>query len=250
MKKNILFLSLVLLVCCSSCKKEIEVSPSPMPSEVVETNEPEYVLKGDFLDIYRDMRVSEESKFLGTAIVMLRPEEYQYDDIPIIDKEQENSDLIFTLLHLDSDYLDEFALSASDSYTRAYTFAIIKPNIGYEENILLALEQRMSDLEEKLKNYPDQLYIINNAVITQVGDYIVFIACDNAEDVFKELYKVMEETDLSIIKPIPLMTDEERKEIENKYLQEQIIEIESQVKEIDFIENIDENSDTNNVEKE
>lgn len=246
-KKILLLLSLILIFTCSSCKKEeVEVTSTPPP---VETEEPEYVLKGDYLEEYKDIRVTEESKFLGTAIVKLRPEEYQYKDIPIISTEQENADLILTLMHLDSSYMDEFAISASDSYTRAYTFAIIKPKVGYEQTILVALDTRMTEMEERLKNYPDQLYIINNAVVQQVGDYIVFIACDNADDVYKELFNVMSETDLSVITPVPFMTEEERKELEDNYLKEQVEEIESNVTEIDFIEGLENSEEDEDLEE-
>lgn len=178
--------------------------------------------KGEYLEVYKNKKVPEVRKFLGTAIVNVRPEEYRDFDIPIISEEDIDARLILNLVHLESYWLEDYAISASQSNTRAYTVYIVKPKEEYVEQVVSAVEYRLSDLNRTLINYPDQLYLVDNAVIEQVGDYLVVVICDNEKEVFNEIYKVMDTVDLNKLTTVALMTEEERVNIENKALQEEI----------------------------
>lgn len=178
------------------------------------------ILKGDFLNEYSDTKYNglDINKFLGTLIVKMRPTEYQIADIPVISEDSPNADMIFTLLHLNPDYLVNYALSASSSVTRAYTVAIMQSAPFCEEMIIAAIEARLFDLYHQVKDYPDQLYLVENVVLTQVGDFILFIVCDNAKMVKEEIIKVLTNTDLNTVEIVPFFTDEERQQIEQEML--------------------------------
>ena len=115
-----------------------------------------------------------------------------------------------SLMHLKEEYFENYAISTSQSNTRAYTVALLKAEYGYEEQIINSIGERISDLYVSVKNYPDQLYLLENAIIEQVGDYLFVIICDNSDKVFEELKKVMINTDLTTLEVVPYMTDEER----------------------------------------
>lgn len=222
------------------------------PTEVVETppvvEEPstdtssEYNFKGEYLKEYADEKFSslEINKFIGTAIVKIRPEEHQIADIPIISKDSPNAEQVFTLLHLDPDYLLNYAISASANSTRAYTFAVMQSAPYCEEYIINSVEARLADLYQQVKDYPDQLYLVDNAIITQLGDFVVFIVCDNADRVYQELAKVFDSMDLNTIESVPYMTDAEREVLENAAFKEDTSDLFSDVGEVE-VTPVDEN---------
>lgn len=233
-KKSLISLLLIVLLVLtlSSCGKpdndNSEVTPEPSET----ANTPTIELKGEYLEEYEGVEAPEVSKFLGTMIMNVRPEEYRISDIPIISMQDKDSDMVMTLMHLNPEYLEEFAVSASQSNTRAYSVAIVKAKKGFEENIVVGLSTRIDDLRRGVKNYPDQIYLVDNLVMEQVGDYLVFIVCDNADDVYEEFYKVMSSTDLNDLFMVPMMTDAERLEIENKFLEREKENINSEIGEV------------------
>ena len=237
MKKFSLFLlSFFLIIFCCSCK-------SSEPSTVENSSDGEEVvneievsetitLKGNFLSEYENIDAPDISKFLGTAIVKVRPEEYQNNDIPVISKDSKNADYIFTVMHLNPEYLDEYAISLSENSTRAYTVAVIKSKPNFEEDAVVGMSTRISDLYKSMKNYPDQMYLVEHAVMEQAGDYLVLVICDNADKVFEQIYKVMGNTDLTTIESVPLMTDEELEKIEKEALDEELANLDSDVEDV------------------
>lgn len=237
LKKNImivsiLFLILFLILGLSACNKNVDDKDEDKSSVGVETIQPKVELKGNYLEVYKNIAAPEVSKFLGTMIVNVRPEEYRIADIPIISTTDKDADMILTLMHLNPEYLDEYAVSTSQNNTRAYSVAIVKAKKGYEENVGVGLSTRIDDLKRGVKNYPDQLYLVDNVVMEQIGDYLVFIVCDNADEVYKEFYKVMSSTDLNDLNVVSMMTEVERLEIENKYLEQEKENMDAEIEEV------------------
>lgn len=234
MKKSVLCLVLCLLVCfvLSACKyEEGEVNTSNI-TENNETSVDVIDFKGDYLDEYKNTEVEEVRKFFGTAIVNVRPKEYRKFDIPIISETDEGANLVSNLLHLELEWLEEYAMSVSQSNTRAYTVAIVKPKVEYIENVISAVSLRLNDLERTMVNYPDQMYLVENAIVEQVGDYLVILVCDNSDEVFKQIYNVMSSCDLGDLKEVSMMTEEERKSIEDKALNEEISKLSEDIEEV------------------
>lgn len=226
---------LLIFSCCACENKKLDerVENSEPPVKEVEISENvTLTLKGKFLDEYADVEGLDISKFLGTAIVKVRPEEYQNQDIPVITKDDTKADLVFTLMHLNPEYLEEYAISVSENNTRAYTVAIVKAKPNFEEELTVGYSQRLEDLSKSMKNYPDQMYLLEHIKLEQIGDYLVLIVCDNAEEVYNQIYNVMEKLDLDLIEPVPLMTDEEREQIEKDALNKELSAIDSEVEDV------------------
>ena len=248
MKKfSLIILSCFLIFTLCSCKNS-NIEEEPISSPTIEVPEvvvkEDLVLRGEFLSEYSEINASDINKFLGTAIVNVRPEEYRKNDIPIISEDCPKADLMFALMNLKPEYLDTYAFITSESDTRAYTIAIMKANVNCEEYIVNAINMRIETLYNNVKDYPDQLYLLENCVISQVGNYLVFIVCDNSNEVFSEIESVMSNTDLTTIEPIPYMTDEERLNIEDKVLKEEYNSLENSVEDVivtpvEDIENLD-----------
>lgn len=254
--KRFLILCISLLFVFSLCacgqKEPVEVVDTPVGNEEPST-EPssEYSFKGEFLKEYSDEKFNnlEINKFIGTAIVKIRPEEYQISDIPVISKDSPNAEQVFNLLHLDPDCLVNYAISASSNATRAYTFAVMQAAPYSEEMIVNSIENRMADLYQQVKDYPDQLYLLENSIVTQLGDFVVFIVCDNAEMVYQELAKVFDSMDLDSIQSVPYMTDEERKVLEDAAFSNDTSDLFTDVGEVE-VTRVDENGEivTENTE--
>ncbi len=243
---------------CACGNNEDVVDEPPVSSEVVETPEnnevdlgDDIVLKGAFLSEYSDPKFDglDISKFLGTAIVNVRPEEYRNNDIPVISMDSPNAEMVFSLLHLKPEYIANYAISASSSSTRAYTVAIMQSAPYCEEQIMASIQARVSDLYNQVGDYPDQVYLVKNAVVTQVGSFIVFIISDNAKDVLEELKSVMLNMDLNTISPVPYMTEDERIAIENEVLEIETSTIEEEINEVVITPPESEESSDESIEK-
>lgn len=246
-KVSLMILCCVCLCILCSCNKNIEEPTSPtveVPEVVVKED---LILRGEFLSEYSDINASDINKFLGTAIVNVRPEEYRKNDIPIISEDCPKADLMFALMNLKPEYLETYAFITSESDTRAYTVAIMKANVNCEEYLVNAVNMRIETLYNNVKDYPDQLYLLENCIISQIGDYLVFIVCDNANDVFSEIESVMSNTDLTTITPVPYMTDEERANIENKALEEEYNTLENSVEDV-IVTPVEEVEEIENIE--
>lgn len=238
----LLILSIVLVFSLCACNSDTEEEKLiETPNEEVEN--PEYVeievsenivLKGTFLLEYSDVKYEglDIGKFLGTAIVNVRPEEYRKNDIPIISGDSPNADLVLNSMFLKEEYLENFAISASLNSTRAYTVAIMEAAPYCEEYLVKGVEQRIRSLYEQVKDYPDQLYLVDNAVVTQMGNFLVLVICDNAQDVCKAIDEVMTNTDLTTLKSVPYMTEEERIAIENEALEKEISGLSTDIGEV------------------
>ena len=118
-----------------------------------------------------------------------------------------------------------------------------------EEMIVNSIENRMADLYQQVKDYPDQLYLLENSIVTQLGDFVVFIVCDNAEMVYQELAKVFDSMDLDSIQSVPYMTDEERKVLEDAAFSNDTSDLFTDVGEVE-VTRVDENGEivTENTE--
>ena len=237
MKKIVLSLlsfSLILSLCaCQTVDDKSKEPEKPTETEIeIPYSEDKVIIKGDFLDEYSDPMYDglDINKFLGTAIMNVRPEEMRVSNIPIISKNSPRAEVVFNLVHLSPEDLENYAIAASEDVTRAYTVAIVKAKPFCEEKIMSGLQLRIDEVYKQVQDYPDQIYISENMQTAQVGDFLVVVICDNADKVIKEFIKVLENTDLTTINSIPFYTEEERIEIENEILNRTKSEFEEQEK--------------------
>lgn len=230
MKKFLLFfIVLVLVFSMCSCKNKEEVVESPSDEKTISST---ITLKGSILDEYKAVEGKELEKFLATAIVNVRPKEYRKNDIPVFSNSMQNATVMLNLMHLDEIIVDSYIISASQNNTRAYTVAICKAKAGYEPQLVNAYNMRIEDLKRINKEYPDQMYLINNYEMHQVGEYLVLVICDNSDKVFAEIKKVMTNYDLTTLIEVPMLTDLERENIENDALEEVLEEMEKDIREV------------------
>lgn len=256
MKKSFLFIFLVILIIgLNGCNNKVDPNmdnsqPTNSDNSIDNTDNPdsseeleEFYYTGDILSVYFDEKYNDidiVNKFLGTMIVNVRPKEYRNFDIPIISSKDEDYDLMFSLLHLNPEIIEEFAISVSSNPARAYTIAFLKVTSLYEESVINSLNQRIVDLYSQVEDYPDQIYLVENSILISIGEYIVLIICDNAEDVYYNFVQCMSTQNLNMLEVVPYMTEEERLEIENESLNEEIMNIESQIDDL-YLEEIKSN---------
>lgn len=230
MKKFLLFfivLSLVFSLC--SCKNKEEVTEIQSEEKTISST---ITLKGSILDEYKGIEGKELEKFLATAVVNVRPKEYRKNDIPVFSKDMQNSTIMLNLMHLDESIVDSFVISASQNNTRAYTVAICKAKVGFEPQLVNAYNMRVEDLKRINKEFPDQMYLIDNYEMHQVGEYLVLVICDNGDKVFEEIKKIMTNYDLTTLQEIPMLTDLERENIENDALEKVLEEMDKEIREV------------------
>lgn len=219
-----------LLVGCQQNENEKieEVTDSIQEVEVSE----DLTLKGNFLSVYDDIEGHEIEKFLATAIVNVRPEEYRNNDFPIITEDDKNADLIFTLMGFRPEDTMEFAISTTNSNSRAYCVAIVEPKEMLFENVYMGIANRITDIQRSVADYPDQVAVANDYVFEQMSQYLILVICENADAVYEQLVKVMASADLSDLESVPGFTDEERESYYQEALEEEITQIESEVGEV------------------
>ena len=251
MSKNRLNILFLLLICFISLFVFSSCSHGGVTVDdlVEEDNKPEEYIKentgnvfeftGEVLEDYKDLDVSDLRKFLGTAIVKVRPEEYQSRDIPVISRRCPNYDDVMTLAHFNDAWLDEYAISVSENTTRVYTAIIVKPKYGREEDMVNAINARLDDLTKISEMYPDQAYnanrVANGPLPGEYSDYFVYIVCDNAEEVYNQIYDAVLQRDLTILTPVPLMTEEKRGELEEEVLNEEKAKLDNTLESVEFV---------------
>ena len=82
MKKFLLILlSFLLVFSLCSCTKNIVEEDVVTDEKTISST---VTLKGNVLDVYKDIEDYELEKFLATAVVNVRPKEFRKNDIPII----------------------------------------------------------------------------------------------------------------------------------------------------------------------
>lgn len=230
MKKFLLILLSILLVfSLCSCTKNIVEEEVVTDEKTISST---VTLKGNVLDVYKDIEGYELEKFLATAVVNVRPKEFRKNDIPIITKNMPNSNIMLNLMHIDESVVEKFVISASQNNTRAYTVAICKANPGMEQQLVTAYNKRVEDLRRINKEYPDQMYLIDNYEMHQVGEFLVLVVCDNSDKVFEELKKVMTNYDLTTLVEVPMLTELERENIENDALEKVLEDMDKEIKEV------------------
>ena len=244
MKKFLLIIlsAMLVLVCCSCSKKVEEVEVVTDEKTISST----VTLKGKILDTYKDIEGFELEKFLATAVVNVRPKEYRKNDIPVITKDMQNSNIMLNLMHIDDTIVEKFVISGSQNNTRAYTVAICKAHPGMEQQLVNSYNQRIVDLKRINKEYPDQMYLIENYEMHQVGEFLVLVICDNSDKVFSELKKVMDNYDLTTLTEVPMLTDLERENIENDALEKVLEEMDKEIKEV-VITPVEENTNSDEL---
>lgn len=88
------------------------------------------------------------------------------------------------------DGIEEYRIYVSSSSATASEFAIFKcKDDSAVKDMLAAISKRMEEQVENYQDYrPDEFYRLQNAVITNEGNYVMFAVADNA-DALKKLFQ-------------------------------------------------------------
>ncbi len=102
--------------------------------------------------------------------------------VGIVDSNDDQvAEITFEMLGIDEKDMSEYAISLSPMNINAYCVAIVKPADGKKDVIKEAFETYKSSQEEAFEQYLQEQYkIAQEAVITEVGDYIVFAMCEDS----------------------------------------------------------------------
>ncbi len=102
--------------------------------------------------------------------------------VGIVDSnDDQGAEITFEMLGIDEKDMSEYAISLSPMNINAYCVAIVKPADGKKDVIKEAFETYKSSQEEAFEQYLQEQYkIAQDAVITEVGDYIVFAMCEDS----------------------------------------------------------------------
>ena len=129
-----------------------------------------------------DENKDDESKNELSQIISDNRDKDYNDSVDIVDSiDDQEAEITFTMLGIDEKDLDEYAISLSPVNIKAYCVAIVKPAQGKKDVIKEAFETYKSSQEDVFEQYlQDQYKIAQEAVLTEVGDYIVFAMCEDS----------------------------------------------------------------------
>ena len=104
------------------------------------------------------------------------------DAIGIVDSsDDQEAEITFDMLGIDEKDMSEYAISLSPMNINAYCVAIVKPAEGKKDAIMDAFKSYKASQEEAFEQYLQEQYkIAQEAVLTEVGDYIVFAMCEDS----------------------------------------------------------------------
>lgn len=89
--------------------------------------------------------------------------------------------------------VEEYVINIPMMNVKASEVAIIKAKSGKLDTVKKAVEARKASLEDQWKTYlPDQYELVKKGRIVTVGDYLLFIICEDSQKVennFKALFK-------------------------------------------------------------
>lgn len=104
------------------------------------------------------------------------------DAVGIVDSSDDpEAEITFDMLDIDEKDMFEYAISLSPMNINAYCVAIVKPAEGKKDVIMDAFKSYKASQEEAFEQYlQDQYKIAQEAVLTEVGEYIVFAMCQDS----------------------------------------------------------------------
>lgn len=95
-----------------------------------------------------------------------------------------DDDILYALFHVDSAWVQDYAVRYASGRYGVADVAILKPTEGHLEDITNALEIRRSDRIAEFENYDvhDSLNIAKDAQIFERGNYIIFLMVAGSDD--------------------------------------------------------------------
>lgn len=105
----------------------------------------------------------------------------------------EIENMLWPLLGLDDDMVDDFAASVSGMMVQSYGLAIVKPAQGKTDAVVDALKAYVLSEQQSMEHYlEDQYQIAKNAKVeTLPSGEVVLVCCENSDTVLANLKKAL-----------------------------------------------------------
>lgn len=106
----------------------------------------------------------------------------QYQPI-LTSAEDDDAELIFSLLGVSAEDMTAFALSVSPMNVKAYAVAAVYPAAGKEDTVLEGLRAFQDNQKQSFEHYlPDQYEIANNARLETLEDGTILLVMSEDQD--------------------------------------------------------------------
>ena len=105
----------------------------------------------------------------------------------------EIENMLWPLLGLEDDMVDDFAASVSGTMVQSYGLAIVKPAPGKTDAVVDALKAYVLSEQQSMEHYlEDQYQIAKNAKVeTLPSGEVVLVCCENSDTVLANLKKAL-----------------------------------------------------------
>lgn len=135
-------------------------------------------------DVYRHLELTNGNKHLGDVIDFARSPVDVSNYPAILHKDQQGASDVFRMLGIADTDLSEFAIAMTPMSDRAYSVMVLKPADGKKEVLKAGLDKLKYDTDKLFsEKLPDQSEIAKSAIINEIGDYIVFVMCNDYNEV-------------------------------------------------------------------
>lgn len=143
------------------------------------------ILISDRLDeVYKHLELTDANKHLGDVIDFARSPVDVSNYPAILHKDQQGASDAFRMLGIADTDLSEFAIGMTPMTDRAYSVMVLKPADGKEEVVRAGLDKLKEDTDKLfIEKLPDQSEVAKSSVISNIGDYIVFVMCNDYSEV-------------------------------------------------------------------
>lgn len=189
MKKLLMVgVSLMFILSLVACSKNEEINKGDANTPNIENNVGDNTQNNN--EDNTNENISENE--LSQIIINNRDKELN-DMMSIVDSnEHPDAEIAFSMLEIDESDVSEYAISLSPMSINAYCVAIVKPVEGKKEEVKNAFETYKLSQEQAFEQYLQEEYkIAHDAVITEVGDYIVFAMCKDASTLRDNIINVL-----------------------------------------------------------
>lgn len=134
------------------------------------------------------VEVTEANAKLSSIINDARSTEDNEAFVPVVSDKQDLADLIFEIVGVKSEDMQEYAISVSPMNIKAYGVAIIKPLENHEYAVKDGLTKFVETQKSSFDQYlPDQYDIADKAKVEKIGDYYVLVMCEDSENVYTSI---------------------------------------------------------------
>lgn len=135
----------------------------------------------------------ERTELYKTAITAARDAEINQIQPVLTSAEEDDAEMVFTLLGVTPEDMSAYALSVSLMNVKAYAVAVVYPAAGKEDTVLEGLHAFVDNQKQAFEQYlADQYEIAVNARLETLEDgTVLLVMCENQDAVFDAVSDVI-----------------------------------------------------------